>query len=76
MPKIPDRGFCIAPRGESYARCFPHGPRAKKDAVRAARKLAEDRSTGVDVIQVQNHGNDRFIIGEIQPKHWRRKRGR
>lgn len=79
--KIPDRGFCIAPRGEGYTQCFPlhsgstpSGSRALKNAVRAARKLAESRSTGVSLIQVQNRGNDRFIIGEIEPRHWRRAR--
>lgn len=67
--KIPDRGFCIsARRGGGYDACFLK----KRHALVGARKLADDTYETVDVVQVQNHGNDRFIIAQVEPRRRRR----
>jgi hypothetical protein len=71
VAKIPDRGFCIAPAGRGYVECFPYSPNAKRRARAAARRLAKKLINRVHLVQVQNRGNDRFIIAEFEPKHWK-----
>lgn len=59
---IPDRGFCVGDRRQGiYQACF----RSKADARRAARLLVRARGGPIDLVQVQNRGNDRFIVGEF-----------
>ena len=56
---IPDRGYCVALRGgQKYDTCFATKPRARQ----GARLLAEATCAGVYVVQVRDHGNDRFIL--------------
>ena len=61
---IPDRGFCIAFHGGSYEACYHR----KGTARRAAQDLADATRRSVDLVQVQNRGNDRFVIEEIEPR--------
>lgn len=71
--KIPDRGFCIGGGGRrpwggpligSYEACFLK----KADARKAAQLLADASSGTIDLVQVQNRGQDRFIIEQIEPR--------
>ena len=64
MPtKIPSSGFCVALSGGGYVSCF----KRKADGQRAARRLANATGRRVDLVQVKNHGEDRFIVGEFLP---------
>lgn len=66
---IPDRGYCLgAPPyirrgGWLYDSCYLD----KGDAHAAAKLLANECRESVDVVQVQNRGNDRFIIARVKP---------
>ena len=63
-PKIPDRGYCIClSRANQYAACFTSLP----DARRAAQELADETREDVDLIKVQQHGNERFVFEKAVP---------
>lgn len=66
---IPHRGFCISDRsGANYNACFLN----KLLARRGAQLLADEAGRDVDIVQVQNRGEDRFIVGNVEPS-WRKR---
>lgn len=61
---IPDRGYMVAKHGGgTYLSSFG----SKDEAVRFARGLATQTREAYDIVKVQNHGEDRFIVDEIAP---------
>jgi len=66
VARIPSRGYCISSDRSSYNACFL----SKSLARRGARLLAESEFRSVDLVQVQSHGEERFIIAEITPKKY------
>jgi hypothetical protein len=64
LASMPDRGFAISRSSDHYEAYFGD----KNTATRAAQLLANISRRTVDLIQIQNHGNDRFIAGQIQPR--------
>ena len=65
-PGVPARGFCVATGYGGYT-CFEKRVHAK----RAAQLLADGWELRVDLVQVQGHGEDRFIVGQFEPATWR-----
>lgn len=67
--KMPDTGYAVArSRDGKYLKYFI----LKSSAERAAKKLADSSHERVDLVRIQNRGDDRFIVGEFEPKSWRR----
>jgi hypothetical protein len=61
---IPDRGYMVAQHGGgTYLSSFG----SKEEAVRFARGLAKQTREAYDIVKVQNRGEDRFIVDEIEP---------
>jgi hypothetical protein len=60
---LPTRGYCISSRGGKYEGCF----REKHVAYKGAQLLANATGRTVDIIKVQNGGEDRFIVEQVEP---------
>jgi len=72
MRRIPNRGYCISRHGAfRYDECFTNKAKAR----RAAKALAKRTRETVDLVQVQNQGNMRFVIDEFEPGSLRELRG-
>ena len=68
--EIPDRGYCIARtyrrhlNGAGYAACFL----TKREATRAAQRLADAEGHDVELVRVQARGEDRFVVDVVKPQ--------
>ena len=65
VERMPDRGFALSDRHlGTYETYFLD----KAHATRGAQLLANSRKRSIELVQIQNRGNDRFIVGEFEPK--------
>lgn len=67
--RVPDHGHCIATRRGFYAKCWA-GKYSLLRAMRAGRKIAEEKRDRVDVIKIERRGEDRSVIKTLKPKSW------
>lgn len=62
---IPDEGWLV----ESPRKGYVSAHRIEASALRAARREADRTGLTIDVIRVLNHGQDRFVVWDVQPSN-------
>jgi len=64
---MPDRGYGISGYLDRLAGHYTGYYVHRAVAIRAAQYLANATRENVDLVEIQDHGNRRFVIGEVTP---------